>query len=567
MTTRRAARALAAAVVAAALGVGSAAGATAASGPRTSGPSVSPASAEITPGSGPVSVAVVVPISVPAPASGLLSSEALERYTGPFGSLTRQLDAVAGTPAAIALDPMIAASIRVLGSSAPATATQWLARLEATSNEVFLLAYADADLVAAARTGTVADLTPSGFGFALDEANFSPAVTPAPTDDPTATPTADPDAPPPFPTTDDVLAWSTGLPRIAWPDAAVGAADLPAIAAAGYEHVLVSSASVGEPGAPLVDLDGIRGIVADAALTTLLADAVSAASPSVRTTAVDALDAELGARTVATPGRGLVLTVDRGWNSTSTGLAEVLARLASTSNATAVPLADILTTTPASARLGDGTATTDSDAVFSSLAADAAAETAFSSVLSDPRVLLDPRRLERISLYSLSWRSDVDEWGDEVQAFHDRSAEILTSVKLEQGSEVALLARNVDLKVTVSNALPFPVTVIVTADPRSPILRARETRELTIEPQSTGTARIPVEAIANGEVTVTTSIASPTGVPIDAGLARVTVRAEWEGIGTLAVVILLALVFAAGLVRLVIVRRRARRARAEDADG
>src|SRR5690606_10561431 len=100
--------------------------------------------------------------------------------TGPFGALTRQLDAVAGTPAVIALDPMILASIRVLGSSAPESARQWLARLGALSNEVFLLAYGDADLVAAVRSGTLAELQPAGFGFALDPANFSPAETEVP---------------------------------------------------------------------------------------------------------------------------------------------------------------------------------------------------------------------------------------------------------------------------------------------------------------------------------------------------------------------------------------------------
>ncbi|RQP12088.1 MAG: hypothetical protein EAS51_03775 [Microbacteriaceae bacterium] len=550
LTTRRTGRALAAALVAAALGVG---------------PAVA-ASAAITPGSGPVSVAVVVPITARATTSGLISAEDLERYTGPFGILTRQLDAVAGTPAAIALDPMIPASIRVLGASAPVSASQWLARLQATSNEVFLLAYGDADLVAGARTGTLAQLTPSGFDFALDPDDFSAVNEPAPTPDPTATPTPDPEAPPPFPTTDDVLAWDTPLPRIAWPDATIAESDLPAFAAVGYEHVIVPSSSVGEPATPLVQLDGVRGIVSDTQLSGLVANAASASSPTVRGTALDAFETALANRTASTPGRGIVVTVDRGWTTTGTGLADVLARLSSTSSAGSATLSDVLATAPVPARLGAGVDTADRDEVFTTLASDAVAESAFASVLSEPAALLDPRRLERIALYSLAWRTDEDGWTDAVREFRDRSTELRSSVHLEHGSDVALLARNVDLKVTVSNALPFPVTVVVTADPRGPILRARETRELTIEPQSTGTARIPVEAIANGEVTVTTSIASPTGVPIDSGVARVTVRAEWEGIGTLVVVIMLALVFAAGLVRLIVVRRRGRRPDADETE-
>lgn len=566
VTTRAVGRALLAAVLVAALGGAAGLGAYAASARPAGTADTRPASATITPGSGPVSVAVVVPITVAPSTTGLIAADDLEQYTGVFGTLTRQLDAVAGTPAAIALDPMILTSIRALGSAAPASAAQWLARLEALSNEVFLLAYGDADLVSAARSGTLADLTPTGFAFALDAANFSDAETPEPDPSATPAPTADPAAPPPFPTTDDLLAWSTELPRIAWPDAALGSSDLAALAAAGYEDVLVSSASTGEPSAPLVELDGMRGIVSDASLSAQLAEIVAAVSPTARATELDAFEAELAARSAAAPGRGLVLTLERGWASSSPGLPEALARLAASTAATPVTLVDILATPAVDAQLGDGTSTPERDAEFAALAAAAGSEAAFSSVLDDASVLLDPRRLERIALYSLSWGDDAASWAKAVQDFRDRSAEILGSVKLEQSSDVALLARNADLKVTVSNALPWAVTVRVTADPQGPLLRAREPKDVTIEPESTGTARIPVEAIANGEVTVLTSLTSPTGVPLDAGHASVTVRAEWEGIGTLAVVIVLVLIFAAGIVRLVVIRRRARRAAATDAE-
>src|SRR5690606_22917081 len=106
--------------------------------------------------------------------TGLVPAEELAQLTGPTGDLTRQIDAVAGTPVAIALDPQIVASIRVLGAAAPESARQWLARLGALSNEIFLLGYGDADLGAAIRTGTLDALQPSGFGFALDPANFAP---------------------------------------------------------------------------------------------------------------------------------------------------------------------------------------------------------------------------------------------------------------------------------------------------------------------------------------------------------------------------------------------------------
>src|SRR5882757_9402243 len=169
----------------------------------------------------PVSVAIVVPFTVPVEPTGLISSDSLATYTGPDGLLTRELDAVAGTSAAIGLDPMIPASIRVLGTAAPLAAKEWLARLSAVSNEVFLLGYADADPAAVLTSGPADVLTPLGFGFAVDPANFGPAVTPSPTATdgtaPSDSPTTTPGAPPPLPATDDVLAWSSDLPSIAWP--------------------------------------------------------------------------------------------------------------------------------------------------------------------------------------------------------------------------------------------------------------------------------------------------------------------------------------------------------------
>ena len=82
---------------------------------------------------------------MPADDDRLLDAETLTTYTAPGGLLTRQLDAVVGTTVAIGLDPMIVASIRVLGTAAPAVGARLPRAPGDWSNEVFLLAYADAD--------------------------------------------------------------------------------------------------------------------------------------------------------------------------------------------------------------------------------------------------------------------------------------------------------------------------------------------------------------------------------------------------------------------------------------
>ena len=87
--------------------------------------------------------------------------------------LTRQLDGLIGHPSvAIGIDPMILASIRVLGTSAPASATQWLVSLSLLPNDVFSLGFGDADLAGQFQSGLTAPLAPTSLGYAMDPANF-----------------------------------------------------------------------------------------------------------------------------------------------------------------------------------------------------------------------------------------------------------------------------------------------------------------------------------------------------------------------------------------------------------
>src|SRR5690606_37150454 len=71
-----------------------------------------PRTAGIRPGARPVSLAVIAPIVVRRTTTWLVTTDERGVLTGLEGELTEQLDADAGTPVAIALDPQILASIR-----------------------------------------------------------------------------------------------------------------------------------------------------------------------------------------------------------------------------------------------------------------------------------------------------------------------------------------------------------------------------------------------------------------------------------------------------------------------
>jgi Family of unknown function (DUF6049) len=520
-------------------------------------------------GVAPVEIAVVVPFTVPIEPTGLIPTDTLATYTAPDGLLTHELDAVAGTPAAIGLDPMILASIRALGTAAPLSAQEWLARLGAVSNDVFLLGYADADPASVLTAGSVNDLVPLGFGFAIDASAFGPAVTPSPTPTdgttPVATPTSIPGGPPPLPTTADLLAWSSALPAIAWPaDGTVTAKSLDRLADADYEDVILSASNVSASSEAVVGLNDIAGVVADAPTTELVREAAFASTSSALLDALDRLGTALDAAEAVSPGRTLVATLDRNWPIGASHLQQVLASIDARASAQLVPLRTVLSGPKADAKLAEPS-DNDRAARQNRLVSAAAAEETFARIAEDPLAITAPRRLALLSLFSVAWANDPA-WDTASSAFLAASHKLLASVQIVRSSDVLLLSDRSDLPITVSNALSVPVTVYITVRPLRPLLHVENTTvAITVEPESSEKAKIPVQSISNGEVNVRVSLADQVGQPIGtARFVKVILRAGWETAGTLIAVILVVLVFGGGLARNIVKRRAAARTKAAD---
>lgn len=516
-----------------------------------------------------MAVSVVVPITARAGDDGMLAADALAISTSPAGNLTRELDEVLATSSTIALDPMIPASIRALGAAAPESALEWLARLEAAPNEVFLLAYADADLSSLIRAGAIDLSQPSGFGFALDAAAFGPALTPTPTDEPTAAPTESPepgdDDPPPLPTTEELLAWPETIGAIAWPsDGSVSASDLEAYSATGYDAVLVSSANVSETSSGLADLGETRALIADSAASDLFQSASTSIDDPTRQEALARLGAALDGLAAAHPGRSLVLTLDRTPSFTAYGLEEAYASIAARPSTQVVGLSGVLAGASQTATIVEGAASEHIEATPSLVAA-VRAEEAFASILVDPLALTAQRRLQLLSLLAVQ-DVDANDWETRAATFLERSTEILGAVTIADTSDLLVTSTQTSIPIKIANALDVAVTVRVTASPVRPLLRIDSPADVTVEPGSSRTVRLDAEAITNGEVVVEVSLSSPTtGVAIGRPARfAADLHAEWETFGLIAGA-LVALVFAVGIVRNVIVRRK-RSALAGDED-
>lgn len=515
-------------------------------------------------------VSVLVPLTVPDSAEGLIPLEALGEYTQPTGTLSRQLDSVLGRAVTIGVDPRILASIRVLGDAAPESARAWIGRLESAPNEVFALPYADADVAAQAQSGLSTLLSPTSFEYGIQGTQFAAAestAAPAPTADP-ADPAAQPDAGlPPRPTTESLLAfdWSPTVGAIAWPDdLTVRAADLDVYSTSGMTRTVVSSGNLTLPEvetATRATIDGHEAIVADSALSTAFDAAVSATTDSEWRAGMTSLTTDLAQVQRDGEVPDVVLALDRGAAIDGVRLSQTLDAVDALPWAEGTSLAAAMTT-PATedVTVVDSSESEERLAGVSDLLNAAARVESFSAVLTAPELLSGKRRNDLLALLAVTWREDGTAWNDAVRTSVEMAESTLSSVSVEASGSVLQLSRDSSIPVYVRNDLPWPVSVRIQASTSNAVL---DIDEASVEPtaidgRSQGRVLIPVKArVGNGETSLRMQLTALDGTPIGAPSSVVTsVRADWETVGTLVLGIVLVVVFGVGILRNIRRRRR-----------
>ncbi len=518
-----------------------------------------------------VSLALVTPLVTPSGSTGLLDAEDLAALTAPGGLLDVELRTALAHPVAIGIDPMILASIRLLGTTAPPTAIAWLASLEAAPNDTFALGYADADPSLAAQAGMSLPLEP--LGFRIDESLFPPSTNETPLPDETPVPAPEPRVP----TDATLLDWDYSVDGIAWPaESSVALSDVGAIAKAGYTRILLSSAQVtgGALGRPNVTIDteddeDVSVTVLDYTVSHLLRAAATATTDSGANAAIAAAAAHL-ALAASRGDSTLVAALGRDGSADTPRLGAVLSSLESLPWVTPTGLVEALSGPAAPAAFTPMShPDVRVDTVHSLLTAERAVAE-FSSVVDEPTLVTEPRRLALLALLAESWPFDQAGWARATGAYLDEGTTILDSVRIPEGSVINFPLEKGNLPIAVTNDLDFPVTVYVTVQPARAILAVLNDRvELKIEANSQSKASVPVQSIANGEVRTTVSLASATGVRISTPTSvDLNVQAGWETAATVVLAIVVVLLFGAGITRSVL-RWRKRKERPLDglADG
>lgn len=527
------------------------------------------------PASGNVGVAIAVPLITPDSSSGLISSDDLADYTTITGTLTRQLDSLWGRPVAIGIDPRILASIRILGSSAPESATQWLSRLETAPNETFALQFGDADLSAQAQSGSTTLLAATGLDYAVQDALFaspSPTATgtasadPSPTATATATDPADPDALPAQPTLESLLAFDYSLTGIGWaPPNTATTADQALYAAHGISTSVVTSANLDLPSGVDTATTTTSGttsvLIADSALTSAFNAAVTASTDTDWRAAITDYTAQIAQiqRSAAVP--TAFVAVDRTAALDGNRLAQTLDAIATLPwNGTAAMVTAMNTERTADVTIVDAPEPTERTDEVARLARRTAEIEQFADVLDEPVLLIGKHRAEQMTLLGVAWNADSTGWDEAVATNREASAAILDAVRIEATTPVLQVSRDSSIPIYVRNDLPWPVMVTLQASTSTAVLDIDEASiEATpIEAGSQARISIPVKArVGTGETIIRLQLFSTHGTAINSpGSVTASVRADWETVGTLVIGIGLVLIFGIGIVRSIRKRRR-----------
>ncbi len=504
-----------------------------------------------------LNLAMAMPLDAPPSTSGLVDSDSLQTLVSTDGSLAQQLDVALAHVVALGVDPEIVASVRVLGANAPVEATEWLSRLESSPNDLFSLNYADSDQLLLHRAGATQPLTPLTFPVPQDSV-------PAPQPSNGANGAGNNSVSSLGQSAQDFVAVRTTIDNLVWPSTStISETDLDFLAKGGTTRTIVPSTSLANRvNSPVAAVGKHELLVSDAEVSALLTKAAAATTDTQWASTAAALTATLAVAAEQSPASTLVATFGRSAAPNTRMLGSTLNAIDAVPWVIPTRLSAALASTPVNATLvAQKPSTSDRDAAASRLLTSEQALTQFSSVANDPTLITGPQRLSLLALSSATWNGNPSGWEAAVQAHLTTNSDMLESVSIPESSSINLLQEKENLPITVRNELDFPVTVYVTVRPDRAILDVLDSRvKLTVEANSQSKASVPVQSVANGEVRTTVSLTSATGVHISTPtVVMLNVLAGWETTVTVVLMILVVLLFGAGIVR-TILRSRKRRA-------
>ncbi len=520
-----------------------------------------------------VGIGVLVPITVGPLGAGLLSAEELGTLTEPGGALTAQLDGVEGTTAILAVDPAIPAAIRVLGTAAPVTATEWLERLDALPNSRFALQFGDADVVPQIESGLARPLAPTSLRAYMDPADFVPEADPTPEPTPTPTPTevVDPAAPV-YPTLGELLDIGTGSrAAVYWPVAGTagpavveGLGEIRIDDQASLTLISSDSTTAGRAG-QTVPAHGRAGeaevLVYDADVSDALATASGLEEPPLRGAALAEATAYLAFAAAETDGAPLLVSLGRDLDRSRVAIGATIGAATTAPDVTPFTLGGLANSAVREVEIEDAPEEPERAAAASALLEEEGELARFATILDDTSLITGPQRAEILQLLGIGWLADDAAWTEAIDEHRAATVTTLDSVGLVPTSAINLFGSNVGLRFWVRNDLPYPVNLVLYVTPDNLRLNVQRANPLVAPAGSNSRVEVPVQArVGNGEVTLDLQLRSRASVAIgDPESVEVNVRAEWESFGLAALGVVVGGLLLLGVVRTVLKLRARRR--------
>lgn len=524
-------------------------------------------------------VAVIVPVTTAPRSAGLLTAVELAALTRAGGALTSVLDAVDGTSAILAIDPAIAASIRVLGSSAPLTALAWLDRLESLANDRFALQFGDADVSAQLAAGRERPMQPTSLQYAMNPVDFVP--TPSKSSSPTASPAPSPSASvdptaPVFPVLEDLVAIDGARDTVFWPEPDGTTPDVLATLgglgddeAAALTVLPSTRLTAGANGATVTArtvVDGSDVLVTDAAISAALHEASLIDDSARRGAKLAAATAHLTFAAADAAGSPLLVTLGRDADRSIVALGSTLLAVAQAPGAAPATLDDLRAEPARLSGLAETSGAPERAGAASTLFADEEALARFATVLDEPRQLTAPEQTAILQLLGVAWAAEPADWTTALAEHRDATQETLDSVGLLTVPDVQQIGPSADIPVWVRNDLPYDANVVLNVGSDDLRLRIQGSIDVVARASSTTRVLIPVNAqIGSGEVDLALQLRSPALVAVgDQQIIHVTVRADWERYGVIALGVIVGGLLVVGVIRTVLRRRRVRRSDAAE---
>jgi|TARA_E500000178_G_scaffold353330_2_gene418938 hypothetical protein len=459
-------------------------------------------------------VAPIVSLTVPPVGGQPLSAAELEAYTAPGGAL----DVVAGVlrryPATVAVDSRITQSISALGEAAPESATTWAADLGGLGFQQFALPWADTDPLAVQAI--------------------------------------------------DTLLYAR-LGQYPWlHDATVTREQLESLAQRSAEAVLAPS-SVVDSDRTVVQFGSATLIRVDDELSNALRDGVLAATEGEAEAALQRVQGLVAKRAFSQTGEALVVDTGRlPVTAISLRLEDILERLNDIAyvDIVGVPLGQ--EPSELAFEINEGSPPREWNDFVTQVRELWQSDVSYATIAANPEAVVVNRWNRYQALFSSAWLDNPVGAQAEWERAQADSAQFQDSVYIEPGSSITVLADRTELPVTIRNDLPSSVTIQLSVKPTRGLLRVEQSQiSVVIPAQSFQRVSVPVRSLANGvapvELSITDSLGNTLSDPVN---LQVTIRAGWESVITIALAVIVGLVFAVGIYR-AIQRQRARGAPGE----